>query len=299
MVDEYRADMPDRVILEVAVNGATSRSRNPNVPITPDEIADECIACLEAGAAIVHHHDDPRAFLEPGPVGMAALSHATFFRIHAVRPDALMYPTANFGSTDIADRWDHHRILNDAGLLRMALVDPGSVNLGGTTDDGIPTGSFVYTQSFDDIRYKFDACRLLGLAPSIACFEPGFLRTVLAYYHAGALPPGALVKLYFSGGRPLFGLPPTAWALDTYLHLLEGTDLPWAVAVLGGDVIESGLARCALERGGHVRVGLEDYDGPDTPTNLELLDRAKLLCEKVGRPLASSAEAAAMLGVPK
>jgi len=291
--------MRDQVIVEVAVNGATGRSRNPNVPITPEEIAEDCLDCLNAGAAIVHHHDDPRAFLEPGPVGMAALSHATFFRIHASRPDALMYPTANFGSADIADRWDHHRILNDAGLLRMALVDPGSVNLGTLADDGTPTGSYVYAQSFDDIRYELDACRVLGLAPSIACFEPGFLRTVLAYHDAGSLPPGALVKLYFSGGRPLFGLPPTVWALDTYLRLLEGTDLPWAVAVLGGDVIGTGLAAAALERGGHLRVGIEDYGGPDTPTNLELLDRATHLCELVGRPLASPSDAATLLGIPK
>ena len=286
------------VILEVAVNGATSRARNANVPITPDEIAADCLACLAAGAAIVHHHDDPRAFSEPGPAGMAALSHATFTRIQAERPDALMYPTANFGFPDIARRWDHHRLLADAGLLRMALVDPGSVNLGGANPDGTPTGGFVYANSFDDIRYKLDACRDLGLAPNIACFEPGFLRAILAYHEAGALPPGAYVKLYFSGGRPLFGLPPTTWAVDTYLHLLDGAGLVWAVAVLGGDVLATGVARHALEAGGHLRVGLEDYAGADQPTNVDLIERARALCAEVGRPLATTAEAADLLGVP-
>ena len=285
------------VILEVAVNGATSRSRNPNVPITPDEIAADCIACLDAGAAIVHHHDDPRAFAEPGPAGMAALSHATMTQIQAARPDALMYPTANFGSADIAHRWDHNRILHAAGLLRMALVDPGSVNLGGTADDGTPTGSFVYSNSFDDIRYKLDACRDLGLAPNIACFEPGFLRTVLAFNDARALPPGAFVKLYFSGGRPLFGLPPTTWAVDTFLHMLADSGLVWAVAVLGGDVIETGVARHALEAGGHLRVGLEDYAGADSPTNVELIARAAALCAEVGRPFATTAQTAEILGI--
>ncbi|MCA1481437.1 3-keto-5-aminohexanoate cleavage protein, partial [Bradyrhizobium sp. NBAIM08] len=82
--------MSQPVILEVAVNGATRRTQNPNVPITPDEIAADCIACIDAGATIVHHHDDPRAFAEPGPAGMAALSHATFSQILAARPDALM-----------------------------------------------------------------------------------------------------------------------------------------------------------------------------------------------------------------
>ncbi|MEO6122297.1 MAG: 3-keto-5-aminohexanoate cleavage protein [Ilumatobacteraceae bacterium] len=290
--------MSQPVILEVAVNGATRRAQNPNVPITPDEIAADCIACLDAGATIVHHHDDPRAFTEPGPAGMAALAHETFSKIQAVHPEALMYPTANFGAASVADRWDHHRILDDAGLLRLALVDPGSVNLGGTAADGTPTGSFVYIHTFDDIRYKLDACRDLGLAPSIAIFEPGFLRVILAYHHAGLLPTGSMVKLYFSGGTPLFGLPPTSWALDAYLMMLTGTHLQWAVAVLGGDVIESGVARDALDAGGHLRVGLEDYRGRDTPTNVELVQRAVALCRSVGRPLATPVEVETILGIP-
>ncbi len=291
--------MGEPVIVEVAVNGATRRSQNPHVPITPEEIAADCIECIDAGAAIVHHHDDPSAFTKPGPAGMAALSDATFTMIQAVQPDALMYPTANFGALDIATRWDHHRILNDAGLLRLALVDPGSVNLGGAAADGTPIGNFVYIHSFDDIRYKMDACRDLGLAPSIACFEPGFLRVILAYNEAGTLPAGSMVKLYFSGGRPLFGLPPTPWALDTYLRMLDGSGLPWAVAVLGGDVIGTGIARHALTEGGHLRVGLEDYRGSDVPTNVELVGRATALCAEVGRPLATPADAARILGLPR
>lgn len=285
------------VILEVAVNGATRRSQNPNVPITPAEIAADCIACLEAGATVVHHHDDPRAFPQPGPAGMAALADETFRAIRAARPDALMYPTANFTGAHIADRWDHHRLLADAGLIRLGLVDPGSVNLGGAAPDGTPTGSFVYVNSFDDIRYKLDACRDLGLAPSIAIYEPGFLRVILAHHEAGLLPSGSLVKLYFSGGTPLFGFPPTSWALDAYLMMLAGSHLPWAVAVLGGDVIESGLARNALEAGGHLRVGLEDYRNRDTPTNVELVRRAAELCATVGRPIASTSEAEQILGL--
>ena len=110
-----------KVIITTAVTGAIhTPSMSPHLPITPDEIAADCIACLEAGATIVHHHDDPRAFAEPGPAGMAALSHATFSQILAAHPDALMYPTANFAEAAVAGRWDHHRILHDAGLLRLA-----------------------------------------------------------------------------------------------------------------------------------------------------------------------------------
>ena len=82
-----------------------------------------------------------------------------------------------------------------------------------------------------------------------------------------------LVKLYFSeggylgGGEPLWGLPPIAESLDAYLAMLGDAPIPWAVAVLGGSLLDAPIARLALERGGHLRVGLEDFDGG--PANAE------------------------------
>ena len=104
------------------------------------------------------------------------------------------------------------------------------------------------------------------------------------------------MKLYFGGGIP-FGLPPTRAGLDAYLAMLDGTGLPWSVAVLGGDVIGCGLAREAIERGGHVRVGLEDHAGPGTPTNAELVAAAARLVEACGRSVAAPAETHALLGL--
>jgi uncharacterized protein (DUF849 family) len=94
------------------------------------------------------------------------------------------------------------------------------------------------------------------------------------------------------------GLPPTATALEAYLELLEPAGLPWSVAVLGGDVVGCGLAELAIRRGGHVRVGLEDYAGPDVPDNIELLDAAVALVERLGRAPAGITETSAILGVP-
>ena len=155
----------------------------------------------------------------------------------------------------------------------MTLVDPGSVNMGLTSAGTVPDAATAgpYQNSYADLEYMFARSGELGAAPSISVFEPGFLRTTLTLHRAGRVPPGAMVKLYF-GGELEFGLPPTATALDAYLELLEPSGLPWSVAVLGGDVVGCGLAERAIRRGGHVRVGLEDYAGPAVPTNLELLD---------------------------
>jgi uncharacterized protein (DUF849 family) len=81
--------------------------------------------------------------------------------------------------------------------------------------------------------------------------------------------------------------------------MLGGCDLPWAVAVTGGDVVECGLARLALERGGHVRVGLEDHAGPGTPSNVALVHEVTGLAARAGRPIATTAETARILGLPR
>jgi uncharacterized protein (DUF849 family) len=179
----------------------------------------------------------------------------------------------------------------------MGLVDPGSVSLGLLDEEGLPMLlDLVYINTYADARYMVERCVELRLAPSISIFDPSFLRAALAFHNAGALPPGTMIKLYFGGVLPL-GLPPTATSLDAYLAMLEGTGLPWLVAVLGGDVIETGVADAALHRGGHVRVGLEDYAGPRAPSNTELVQQIAELIDASARTVATATEAHRILGI--
>ena len=291
----------DPVIIEVAPNGATPPRRNPNVPRTPAEIATDGLLCLAAGAAIVHNHND-----EPVIGNAATHDPAPYLEawrpILTERPDALLYPTMPGGGphTTIERRYAHIPALAEAGVLRIGLVDPVPVNVGGRDRERLPSAiDSTYLNTLRDARYTIDACREHALGPSIAIFEPSFLRVALAYHAAGALPPGSLVKLYFGGERSLFGLPPTAASLDAYLEMLAGSGLPWSVAVLGGDVVDSGLATLALERGGHVRVGLEGYAGPRQPTNVELLEALLPVITAAGKRPATPDEAATILGLPE
>jgi 3-keto-5-aminohexanoate cleavage enzyme len=297
----------DPVIVEAAINGTTTKERNPHAPRLPEEIASDALCCLRAGAAIVHNHVD--VVMVPGEEAAARYLEG-WTPVVKARPDALLYPTTNFGP-GVEAAYSHLEPLAETGWLRIGIVDPGSVNLGGITDDGLPAGpGFVYSNSFGDIRYQAELCRRLQLGPSMAIFEPGWLRTALRWNEVGRLPRGALVKLYFGGdngypttgaerGGAPFGLPPTVRALDAYCELLEGCDLPWSVAVIGGDLLGTPVARLALERGAHLHVGLEDFAGGRTPSNEELVVEAVALCEDVGRPVATCDEAAEILDLPR
>jgi uncharacterized protein (DUF849 family) len=291
--------MTTACVIEVALNGATTKAANPNVPRTPAEITADALACIEAGATIVHNHND-EPLVTPDGVHSPAPYIAAWRPIVHAHPDVLLYATMASGGPGIAieTRWSHQVALAQTGLARMGLVDPGSVSLGPLDDAGVPAASdVVYVNTFADTRYMVERCAALGLAPSISIFDPSFLRVALAFHTAGALPPGGIVKLYFGGDAFPFGLPPTATSLDAYLAMLAGTGLPWSVAVLGGDVVGCGLARAALERGGHVRVGLEDYAGDGTPANADLVRGLARLVEDSGGTVATAAEANAILGI--
>jgi uncharacterized protein (DUF849 family) len=298
----------DPVIIEAAINGTTTKDRNPHVPRQPDEISADALACLEAGAAIVHNHCDVVAV--PGEQSAARYLEG-WKPVFAKRRDALLYPTTNFGP-GVEGAYSHMAPLAATGWLRIGIIDPGSVNLGGTADDGLPAApGFVYANSYGDIRHQAAVCAGLRLGPSMAIFEPGWLRTALIWWRAGRLPKGAMVKLYFGGDAgyvtsvaqqhagATFGLPPTAKGLDAYCELLEGCTLPWSVAVIGGDLLHSPIARLALERGAHLHVGLEDHAGARQPTNVELVEEAVALCADVGRTVATCEQATEILDLPR
>jgi 3-keto-5-aminohexanoate cleavage enzyme len=293
--------MTASVMVELAVNGTTPRSRTPHVPRTPAEITAAMLEGVEHGAAILHNHNDEPMFTADGVHDVRPYLDA-WGPVLDRHPDALLYPTMAAGARGIPvqRRWGHVEELARRRMGGLSLVDPGSVNVGLTSAGTVADAAAAepYQNSYADVEYMFARSGELGAAPSISIFEPGFLRTALTLHRAGRVPPGAMVKLYF-GGQLEFGLPPTAAALDAYLELLEPSGLPWSVAVLGGDVVACGLAERAIRRGGHVRVGLEDYAGPSVPTNAELLDAAVALVERMGRTPATSAEARRVLGVPE
>ena len=87
-----RSDTP--VIIEAAINGTTTKERNPHVPRAPEEIAVDALSSLAAGASIVHNHADVVAV--PGEEAAARYLEG-WAPVFSEVPDALLYPTTNFG----------------------------------------------------------------------------------------------------------------------------------------------------------------------------------------------------------
>jgi 3-keto-5-aminohexanoate cleavage enzyme len=266
------------VILELAINGETRKTRNPHAPRSPQEIAAVGIACLAGGAGMLHNHIDD--------------------------PGAILCPTMAAGS-DVEGRISHFAACASRYGARMAPLDPGSMNMPLSGGSAVNANVLSYINTYETIASVLEALCKQHLGASIGIYEPGFLRATVAFHRAGKLPPGSFVKFYFFGGRNYFdgaecvgfGLDPTATALEAYLEIIGDSGLPWAAAVVGGCVYTSGMAKLALERGGHIRLGLEDFAGDRTPSNLELLGEVTSLARSLGRSPAGSGGTARILGL--
>ncbi len=294
------------VILECAINGSTTKAANPLAPETRAEKTAEIIRALDAGATIVHCHsnepnEDPK---------IAAQSYKEIFApVLKKHPQAILYATANFDPKTYnrtRSVWPgevqcgHHRILAEAGLVNMVLFDTGVVPLAVYDERGKPgpeSGFYWYGFWPDDWQVIMQICEDLETGTSISVFEPGWMKNVVAMARAGTLPRGSKLNIYFAPNSFGAMAPPIPEALELYLKMMEGLDLKWSVGSIGAEsIMDTPLARMALERGGSFRVGLEDW--ATGPSNLEQIERAKEIIDAVGRPIVTGAEAIEYLDIP-
>lgn len=270
---------------------------------TVEEMVHQARACIAAGAGIVHYHHDMRLD-EASAIGALLDTGAG---IQADHPGALTYTDYLTGKR----AWDenaHLKPMAEAGVLTMFAIDPGITTFASFDDDGIPTRTYLDGLRFDEAHSMIQFSKEVGVPISLGVFEPGHLRWILAYEQRMGFSPGTIVKLYFGGGHAVdqpdapginFGLPRTEAALDVYLTMMAHSQLPWIVSLFGDPVLDSPLARAALERGGHLRVGVEDAAGRSPQTNPEMVAAAVALAADVGRSVVTGTDARAALQQPK
>lgn len=282
------------VVIEAALNGSTSKAANPNVPRSVDEIVTSAIACVSAGASMVHNHNDEPNFGQPSMHSPDPYERA-WREVWTHHPGLLIHPTTSVErSAPIEERFAHIVELHRRGALTMASADAGCLTAAQAGPDGL-VALPAFGNSATEVAWIFRWAEEREMPVHISIWEPGFLRLTLAHHRAGTLPRRVKIQLYFGGENAFFGLPAKPSSIATYLEMLAGTGLPWMVGVLWGDVFETGVAQYAIDHGGHLRVGLEDHAGPGQPTNEHLVARAVGLAKLAGRDVASPSDAREVL----
>jgi 3-keto-5-aminohexanoate cleavage enzyme len=286
----------------VVIEAAISPLRR-DVPVqSADEMAAQAMACLAAGAGIIHHHHDMR--LDPPEAAQQLVEVGE--QILAAYPTPLIYTDYLTGRA----AWEenaHLRPMAEAGVLTMFAIDPGITTFASFDTDGLPTRTYTDGLKFSEAHEMVEFAKEMRVPMSLGVFEPGHLRWIVAYSQRAGFPPGSIIKLYFGGEHMVdrhrtkglnFGLPPTTGALDVYRSMMEGCHLPWIVSLFGDALLDSPLARYALEQGGHLRVGIEDAAGMTDMTNPEIVAAAVELANQVARPAAMGDQVRSTLAGP-
>ena len=282
-----------KVWIEAAINGAWTRERQPTIPITIDEIVADGIAAAQAGAAIIHLHAYDAA---TGRQRDDYEIYAPIIEGIRAKVDAIVYPTLPIAGSGYAgelrsaqERYAHVERLAQNGLLEWAVIDPGSAVF--TRFDEIARGEagFTYFNPDDHFREGMRIAAAHTVRPSYALYEAGCTRLGAATAAAMPAVPTPVYRFMFAQ-EFCFGFPPKPKYLDAHLALLGevAAGAPWMVAGLGVDIRP--LIAPAVERGGHIRVGLEDRPWGVRENNRALVEEAVQLVRAAGGEPATADE---------
>lgn len=287
----------DKVIITVAVTGSQpTREMNPNLPITPQEIADSAYECLNEGASIVHVHvRDP----ETGVRSMAPeLYEEVVERVRAksrmiinlttgpggqliVGPDNKPNPGASIIEPP-ETRVGHVLKLKP----EMCSLDVGSANF----------GSMVFMNAQPVIDKMAGLIKSAGVKPEIEIFEVGQVRIVERLMKLGLVDKSAHFQLCMGTNGGIPATPKNA--------TLMAESLPQGVtwSIFGVGRTQFPMVAMGVMLDGHVRVGMEDNlymsKGVLAKSNAELVQRTVQIIRSLGKDVASVDEARKALSLP-
>lgn len=282
--------LKNKVIITAAVTGAwPKKENNPNVPMTPQEIADDVYACWKAGAAVAHLHmrDD-----EGNGTMDTAKFEETVNLIHTKYPDCDIVLNLTTSGDIHAD--DEIRVAHVKKLKpEMASYDCGSMNW-------LNSGLFLNTPKFlTDCGLLFQE---LGVKPEIEAFDPGMIGNAAYYIKKGVLKTPVHFQFCMGCANGIAGsMKNLIFMKETADELVGKGNYTWSCFGVGHSAMEMLYGAVAL--GGNIRVGMEDNvmyaKGQLAESNVQFIERAVRVIKEYGKEVATPDEARQILGLAK
>lgn len=280
--------LENKRIITVAVTGAwPTRKDNSNLPVTPQEIADDVYSCWQAGAAVAHIHvreDDGT------PSMRFERYQETVALIRAKKDCDICLNITSSGGTlgsGTTEEDDETRIRPIRELRpELCSFDCGTMNWQyRTIFENHPRFLERLGRTVQEVQVK----------PELEIFDIGMLYAAEHYMGRGILK--APCHFQFILGAP-GGVAATVEDLLTLKQRLPPGST-WAASGIGKGHVPIMLATIAL--GGHLRVGMEDnvfyHRGIPAASNAQLVERAVRLLGEAGLQAASPDDARRILGI--
>lgn len=273
--------MTNPCIICVAITGSVPRKEdNPAVPTTISEQVESTHEAYEAGASIVHAHvrmDDQTPTSDPER--FARLKEA----LEKYCPGMILQFSTGGRSGAGRER---------GGMLSLA-PDMASLTVG---SNNFPTR--VYENSPDLVDWLASEMLKYKVKPEIEAFDLSHIFQAAKMQADGRLQ-GPLYVQFVMGVKN--AMPADKRSFDYFVETLGrlAPDAQWCAAGIGRHQIE--VNEWCVAAGGHCRTGLEDNIRIDrytlAPSNAALVRRVVDLCDRYARPVATAAQARAILGL--
>jgi len=277
----------DKVVISVAITGVmANRNQHPNIPYTPEEMAEDTLRAYNAGASVVHIHARERD-------GSPSIRPEMFKEItEEIKKKCDIIINYSTGAVGIP------REMRIAHIRELA-PDIGALNMGSMNYAKYSPKrkdfifKFVFENNFDDIMYYIEAMNEVGSKPELECFDVGHIANSYPLIDMGLLktPVHYSFVLGVNGGAP-----PTTRIIQTMADSIPPGS-HWHVIGIGP--VQWRLLAGALSMGGDIRVGLEDNfylgNGKKAENNGELVEAAANLARSIGREPATVEEARKIL----
>lgn len=266
------------VIITVAPTGPiATKSDNPHLPTSPEEIANDVYAAYQAGAAVAHIHlrDEQQR-----PTADLNIARRAMDLICEKCPILIQMSTGVGLSVPFEEREKLVEL-----RPRMATLNPCSMSFGDGEFLNPPKG----------VRRLAARMRELGVKPELEIYDTGHLEACMRLYDEGLLaePLQFSIVLGVRGGM--------AATPDNLMMMVRR--LPpnciWQIIAIGKANLE--LTAIGLALGGNARAGLEDclfLRKGVLARNLQLVERTAALSRTLDLPLADVKTAEVLLRLP-
>ena len=290
--------MDRKTLLTCAVTGNITRpDQTPHLPITPEHIANECLAAAGEGAAAVHIHVRDPATGKPSN----EVSHyrEVMERIRKRDTNLIINLTTGPGGRFVPSA-DDPKVYAPGTTLKPPLervrhvveLKPDICSLDLNT---MNSGPDVVINTPANVRKMAKAMNDAGVMPELEVFDSGDMNLARDMFADGSLKGPGLYTIVMGVKYGFASLPETLF----YARSLLPPGATWSAFGIGRAEFPM-LAQTWL-LGGNVRVGLEDNiylsKGVLAKSNAELVAKARRILDDLGASIATSSEARAMIGL--